>query len=112
MKFDRERIGNVEVIALPVSTLDVTNSPEFKRDIEPFIKENPRTVLDMVNIKFVDSSGCGAILSCLRKARAENGDVRMCNVADQIVELFKLIRLDRIIEVHKTKEAAVNSFNG
>ena len=111
MKFDRERIGNVEVITIPDNTLDATNSPEFKRDIEPIIKENPRAVLDMIHVRFVDSSGCGAILSCLRKARAEKGDVKMCNAAEEIVALFKLIRLDRVIEIHKSKNNAVKSFS-
>ena len=111
MRFDRERVGNVEVLILPGNTLDVTNSHEFKRDTEPVIKENPHVVLDMCNIRFVDSSGCGAILSCLRKARSGNGDIKMCNLAEQIVELFKLIRLDRIIEIHKQKKKAINSFS-
>lgn len=111
MQFDRERIGNVEVVTLPGNSLDVTNSTEFKRDIEPIIKENPSVVLDMTTIKFVDSSGCGAILSCLRKARGEKGDIKMCNAAEQIIELFRLIRLDRIIEIHSSKKMAVDSFN-
>jgi len=111
MTFYRERVANVEMVTLTGNSLDVTNSNEFKGDIQPVIEEHPFVVLDMSNVKFVDSSGCGAILSCLRKAREAKGDVKICNAAEQIIELFKLIRLDRIIEIHTSQQKAVDAFS-
>jgi len=111
MTFYRERVANVEIVTLVGNSLDVTNSSEFKGDIQPVIEDNPFVILDMNNVKFVDSSGCGAILSCLRKAREAKGDVKICNTAEQIIELFRLIRLDRIIEIHTSQQKAVDSFS-
>jgi anti-sigma B factor antagonist len=65
-----EQIDGVSIIVLPGETLDAGNSKEFKREMEPLLKENARLVFDMSQMRFIDSSGCGALLSCLRKLNA------------------------------------------
>jgi anti-sigma B factor antagonist len=61
-------------------------------------------------VDFVDSRGCGVILSFLKQVTANGGDLRICGVARPVRTVFELIRLQRICEIFDTKEQAVAAF--
>ena len=75
MQMAFERVGDVAVAPVPVEELDASNAAEFKRDIAPLLEANAKLVLDLSRLRFVDSSGLGAFISCLRKLNAKGGDL-------------------------------------
>jgi len=105
-----EQVQNVSVVELECETLDAGNSKEFKGKMEPLLEKGCSMVFDMCRMRFVDSSGCGALLSCLRKLNAAGGDLKLCNVTKPVRVLFELIRLHRIFEIYNTREEAIRAF--
>ena len=71
MQIAVEKVGDVAVAAVPVEELDASNAGEFKRDMAPVLDVNAKLVLDLSRLRFVDSSGLGAFISCLRKAERQ-----------------------------------------
>ena len=110
MEITVDKIENVAVAAVPVDELDASNAGEFKRDIAPVLQANARLVLDLSRLRFVDSSGLGAMLSCLRQLSAKNGDLKLCGMSKQVRALFELVRMHRIFDIYGTKEEAVKAF--
>ena len=105
-----EQVKNVSVVEIECEALDAGNSKEFKQKMEPLLEKGGPVVFDMGRMRFVDSSGCGALLSCLRKLNAAGGDLKLCNVTKPVRVLFELIRLHRIFEIYNTREEAVKAF--
>ena len=85
-------------------------SAEFKRDIAPVLQANTKVVLDLSRLRFVDSSGLGAMLSCLRQLSAKHGDLKLCGMSKQVRAVFELVRMHRIFDISGTKEEAVHAF--
>lgn len=110
MAVTTETIHDVLVVAWPGEYLDASNSKQFKLDIQEVVKGSTKLVLDMTPVQFVDSSGCGAILTCLRQVNSGGGDLKLCGVSRQVRALFELVRMHRIVEIYNTKDEAVNSF--
>ena len=106
-----ERVGDVAVVAVPVDELDAGNTAEFKRDMAPVLQSNNKLVLDLSRLRFVDSSGLGAMLSCLRQLTAKGGDLKLCGMSNQVRALFELVRMHRIFDIYGTWEDAVNAFH-
>jgi anti-sigma B factor antagonist len=106
-----ETSGNVAVVTVNMEELDASNADDFKRQIAPILPNNPRLVLDLTRLRFVDSSGCGAILSCLKTLSGLGGDLRLCCVSERVRRTFELIRLHRICEIYPTRQEAVAAFN-
>ncbi|KWX01541.1 STAS domain-containing protein [Carbonactinospora thermoautotrophica] len=50
-------------------------------------------VLDMGEVTFCDSSGLGALVAALKRARARGGWVRLENVRPQVAKLFEITGL-------------------
>ena len=110
MNFHTEKVGDIMVVELPGKNLDAGNSQEFKRDISPILEANAKVVFDMTKLGFVDSSGCGAILSSLKKVKGQKGELKICGLQDRVKDLFKLMRLERIFDIKPSKEDAINAF--
>ena len=110
MQFETEKIGDVTVVKVQTEVLDAGNAKEFRADISPVLEENVKIVLDMSPVNFLDSSGCGTILSCLRQLNAAGGDLKMFGLQQSVRTLFELIRLHRIIDIFNSRDEAVNAY--
>ncbi len=110
MKFNTETIDDITVIELPMDALDAGNVMTFKAAIAPVLDKCDLVSFNMSRVNFVDSSGIGAILSCLRKIHNQGGSLNMFGVKEQVVQLLKLVRIDRIIEIYSTKKEAIAAF--
>ena len=110
MEVTFDQMRDVAVVVVPVEELDASNAAEFKRDIAPLLEGNTKLVLDLSRLRFVDSSGLGAFLSCLRKLNAKGGDLKLCGMSKQVRAVFELVRMHRIFDICGTKEDAVRAF--
>jgi anti-sigma B factor antagonist len=107
-----ESVGDVTVAMVPVEELDASNAAEFKRDVAPVLEATAKLVLDLSRLRFVDSSGLGAFISCLRRLNAKGGDVKLCGISRQVRAVFELVRMHRIFDIYPTREEAVRAFAG
>ncbi len=105
-----ERDGDV-LVATPIAKhLDLSNSDSFRNEIIPALVNCRKLVLDMSRVEFVDSRGCGAIISCLKHVSAVGGDLKLCEVKPGVRTVLELIRLHRICEILDTRDQAIFSF--
>ena len=105
-----DRMGDVTVAVVPMEELDAGNSAQFKNDVAPLLDATTKLVFDLSRLRFVDSSGLGAFISCLRKLNAKGGDVKLCGMSKQVRAVFELVRMHRIFDIFGTKEEAVRAF--
>ena len=110
MELKTEKIGDVTLVVVQTEVLDAANSEEFKASIAPVLDESRKVVFDMSLVRFIDSSGCGVLLSCLRRLNSLGGDLKLYGIQETVRKLFELVRMYRIIEIYNTKEDAVGSF--
>jgi anti-sigma B factor antagonist len=111
MQIPLDRIGDVAIATVPVDELDAGNAAEFKQDVEPVLAVNMKVVLDLSRLRFVDSSGLGAFISCLRKQHAKGGALKLSGMSTQVRAVFELVRMHRVFDIHATKEEAVQAFD-
>ena len=104
-------VDGVAITTVPVEELDASNSGEFKRDMAPVLQAHTKVLLDLSRIRFVDSSGLGAMLSCLRQLSARGGDLKLSCMSKQVRAMFELVRMHRIFDIYATNEEALSSFH-
>ena len=110
MTFSFVQIGDVTVATVPVEELDASNVGEFKRDLAPLLESTTKLVLDLNRLRFVDSSGLGAFISCLRKMNAKSGDLKLCAMTKPVRTVFELVRMHRIFDICTKSEEAIAHF--
>jgi anti-sigma B factor antagonist len=111
MEMTVEKFGDVSVMMLFGASLDASNTKEFKRDVASILDSDHKLIFDLSKLEFVDSSGLGAILSCLRQLNSTGGDLKLCSMGKPVRALFELVRMHRIFEIFNTREEAIKAFN-
>jgi len=103
-------LNDVAVATIQVNDLDAGNASDFRRDISPVLEAHTRLVLDLSRLKFVDSSGLGAFISCLRKVNAAGGDLKLCCMSRPVRAVFELVRMHRVFDIFLSRDEAVQAF--
>jgi anti-sigma B factor antagonist len=105
-----EKVGDVTIVAVNEEQLDANNADAFRRALAPVLQGCRKLVLDLGRVQFMDSRGCGVILSCLKHVTKAGGDLKLCQVTEPVQMVFELIRMHSICEVLNTREEAVEAF--
>ena len=105
-----EIVGGVAVVVVMVDELDAGNIPEFKRRVAPILAAHSKVVIDLSRVRFIDSSGLGAMLSCLRQLTAKSGELKLSGLSEQVRAAFELVRLHRILDIYEDRAKAVEAF--
>jgi anti-sigma B factor antagonist len=97
MKFQIAKKDSVTVLTIDGS-LDALTVPELRNEIDALVERNPPHVeVDLTNLRLIDSSGVGALVSLYKRVRAQGGKVEIKGLRDQPLAIFKLLRLDRVM---------------
>ncbi len=109
MELECRETDGVLVVKPLVSRLDAAVAVPFKEQVKSWIDEGRRRfVLDLSQVTFVDSSGLGAIVSIHKKLR-NDGKLVVCGLTGNVMNLFDMTRVDRIIPIFSTVEEAVDA---
>jgi anti-sigma B factor antagonist len=91
--------------------LNMVAAPQLKAAIDETVDAGKaRVVVDLTHVTFMDSSGLGALIGGLKRARQASGDLRIARVSDQVSTVLKLTNLDRVLRPYDSVEAAVDAW--
>lgn len=100
------------VIAVQEARLDAHNSPELKVAIlQQFDTDKTNLIIDLNEVRFIDSSGLGVLVSGFKNASARNGVLLLCAMQPQVKSMFELTRLHRVFDIFATSDEALTSLN-
>ena len=97
MQLTVENSGDIVLVTVHGDHLDASASDEFKRDLAPLLDAHTKVVLDMSELRFVDSAGI-------------DGDLKLCGVTKPVRASFEIARMHRIIDILDTREEALAAF--
>ncbi|MEM7309597.1 MAG: anti-sigma factor antagonist [Planctomycetota bacterium] len=110
MNLDYTEEQNALIVSVPTKRLDCDSSSDFREEMRDVVHGAARVVLDLEALEFIDSSGLGAILSCLRDITESGGDMKLCGLSDPVRAVFELVRMHRILEIHDDQGGALQAF--
>lgn len=75
--------------------LDALSASELRPMLDALVQDQRRNItVDLSELRMVDSSGVGALVSLYKRVRAYGGEVSFRGVTAQPLVIFKLLRLD------------------
>lgn len=70
----------------------------------------PRLILNLVHLEYIDSTGLGAMVMCSTQLKKAHGVAKLVHLNRRNMELLVLTKIDTIFEVFDDETDAVNSF--
>lgn len=100
----RPKVISVQVIE---DRIDAATAIQFKERMRDIVSGNePRIILDLARVQFLDSSGLGAIVA-VKKMLGPDRSLELSGLTATVEKVFRLTRMDSIFTIHPTLEAAV-----
>ncbi len=91
--------------------LDAQVSTVLKDKIKQQIYEGfVRLVMDLEGVDFLDSSGLGALVAGLRKAKEKKGEIKLCGLRSDVRSIFDITRVARLFHICGDVPEAVEAF--
>lgn len=89
--------------------VDVATAPRLREHLIGVITGGqPRIVLDLDGVAFLDSTGLGVIVGVLKRARTLGGDLRIVCTQPGIRKVFEITALDRTMPLADSPAAALD----
>lgn len=99
---------NGVTILAPTGRLDVAGAPTLKEAIGEAVRGGqPKVVIDMEGVSFVDSTGLGSVISALKQIRNSQGELRLAAPNQQVRVVLELTTLDQVFPYYATVEEAL-----
>ena len=105
-----EVIGDIRVLTPEGDRLDASTVHLLKDTITAELDPSSNVIFDFSNLRFIDSTGLGAIVSFLKQSKTAGGDLKLCGMSPAVRKLFELVRVHKIIDIFNTKEETIRAF--
>ena len=104
--------SSVNIYLLYGELIDRGQAVILLEEIEAQIERNEnKFLLNLANLKYLNSSGLNVIINILTKARKAGGDVAICNVNKKITELLVITKLNSVFNVSSSLEKGIEILN-
>jgi anti-sigma B factor antagonist len=110
MNLNLEKLNGFSVLFIKEERIDAHNSGELKETILHMIEQGEiNIIVQLERVRFIDSSGLGALLSGYKNAVAKSGKLILVNCKPQVLSMFELTRLNRVFEIYADLDEAFES---
>ena len=107
LEINVDRTGEYTVCR-PAGELDAFTVGQFRESLTELSGE-PRLLIDLSGVPFLDSAGLGALIGGVRRAREAGGDVAVYGARPAVARLLHTTGFDRVASVSDTEEGAAKA---
>jgi anti-sigma B factor antagonist len=112
LKMTDRDVNDVSVVALDGRVVLGEESNALREKLKSLIAEGKKKiVLNMDNIKYIDSAGLGTLVAAHCSAKTKGASLRLCHLGSKFQEVLQITKLLTIFDVCVTEAAAVASFS-
>lgn len=86
------------VVKLP-KTFNAAGARQLKQELRTKINDGtPRVVIDLSQVKNIDSKGLEALLSCMEEVARRDGALQLGGISPEAATVLELTRLDKLFQ--------------
>src|SRR6202795_4768039 len=107
------RQSGVATIVDVTGDITLYNSPEIRKVLLELLKEKrtPRVIVNMLNVKYIDSAGVASLVEGLKISRDLKSSFALFGLSRTAREVLELTRLIKVFEVYENEDDALKGGN-
>src|SRR5262249_26148843 len=112
-RLEVEEIGEVSVVNfVDRKILDEQNIQKIGEDLFSLVDEHGRKkiLLNFGNVEYLSSAALGKFITLNKKVQAAGGKLVLCNIDPNIYEVFEITKLNKLFNIQKEEQAALQAF--
>jgi anti-sigma B factor antagonist len=102
---------NAVVLEMVGNMMGGPEAQEFSDTLHQCVTDGKKNIIvDLSEVKFMNSSGLGMLISGLTTMKKEGGNLKLANVTDKIHSLLLITKLVTIFESYDSLDEAIKSY--
>ncbi|MFV1964529.1 MAG: STAS domain-containing protein [Pirellulaceae bacterium] len=69
-----------------------------------------KMLVNFQGVQFMSSAMIGKLVLLNKKCKATEIDLKLCQISSNVLEVFKITRLNKVFEIHADEEKALKAF--
>jgi len=108
LKMSQREVDGVTVVALDGRIVLGEESNALREKVKGLVAEGKKKiVLNVNNIKFIDSAGLGTLVTSHHTAKKEGASVRLCHLDNKFQQVLQITKLLTVLYISNTEAEAV-----
>ncbi|NBM20338.1 anti-sigma factor antagonist [Streptomyces sp. GC420] len=100
--------GEERAVLRVTGEVDVYTAPALReRVLDLAAKGHVHLIVDMNGVDFLDSTGLGALVACLKRLRGDGGSLTLALGTERILRVFRITGLTSVFPPHPTVREAI-----
>jgi anti-sigma B factor antagonist len=113
MRIDERMIDDVVVAKVHGDIVLNGSSPALAERVRSLLEQDRRRiVLDLGDVRYVDSGGLGELVESFSAAKNRGGAIKLARVTKRLNDLLVITKLLNVFECFETEDEAIESFGG
>jgi anti-sigma B factor antagonist len=110
LEISEKKVGEVNVVN-PCGRLDAYAANDVERKLNSFTDTaQVCLVVNLEKLEYISSAGLRVLIATLKKARKQQGDVRLTCLQPYVKDVFDISGFTQLFQIFDKEEEAVNSF--
>lgn len=89
--------------------IDLGNSPALRKTLLDSLKGADRVAINLIAVKYIDSSGIASLLEVLKEARQSKKRLVLFGLTAAVSQVLQLTRLTGVFEIRENEEQALEA---
>lgn len=103
------RVEKGTTIVDVVGQIDLGNSPALRKTLLESLKGTDRLAVNLIAVKYIDSSGVASLLEVLKEARQSRKRLVLFGLTAAVSQVLQLTRLTGVFEIRENEEQALGA---
>lgn len=112
-RIEVSKTGDVTVVRfIDKKVLDEESIQELGKELFELVEVQNRRqmLLNFSNVEFISSATLGKLIVLDRKVKTAKGRLRMCHIRPEILEVFRITKLDKVFDIRDEESEALAAF--
>jgi anti-sigma B factor antagonist len=75
------------------------------------VENRKKILLNFTGVEFLSSAALGKLITLDRKVKSYKGKMKMSNIRPEILDVFRITKLDKVFDIRKDEAEAISAFD-
>ena len=97
-----------KTVLAPQGDVDLSSAPQLRTILGPVLEgENPRLLIDLSAIGFMDSTGVGVMVNALNRIKEKGGAIAFCKPTPRVHRVLQIAGLLKALPLYESRDDAL-----
>ena len=74
------------------------------------VENRTQMIINLVNVEHLSSAALGTLITINNRIKSKDGKLRLVHISGQILEVFKITKLDQLFDIHESYDDGLKAF--